>query len=374
MTNKDFIQEFPVKRIKPVDGMAVTAQTWEEAHEYHRQYERFHTLLHHGWGIVTGLEVMASDPPDTAVYILPGVAVDPTGQTIVLPQPVSYDIGHEMEGLLYLLFGYEESRPRADDSRGQGDGPLYVHAEFSISAQTTLPTTPWVELARIRRRSREDPFSDAQDPAQPGPNEIDLRFRREIGAPRVVSVAVCYLGEVKDKKHGLGASYLAHALNRLGRYHVSVDDDVALAPGIEANSLIYLVGQGSFELSSSQLNGLSNHVKRGKGTLFIESIDSKGKAAFLNALKTMDMEPKALGPGHRLLVEPCLFAAPPPGFEAKDGAEVLVSEGVIFSTCNYGLLWQGQIHNGVPSREQIRSAVEWGANIVAYARDRHSRR
>jgi hypothetical protein len=374
MTNKDMLQEFPIKRIKPVDGMAVTAETWQEAHEYHCQCERFHTLLHHGWGIVTGLEVMASDPPDTAVYILPGVAVDSTGQTIVLPQPVAYDIGHEMEGLLHLLLSYEESRPRADDSSGQGGGPMYVHAEFSISARTTLPTTPWVELARVRRRNREDPFVDAQDPLQPGPNEIDLRFRREIGAPREVSVAVCYLGEVKDKEHGRGARYLAHALNRLGHYHVSVNDDVALAPGIEASTLIYLVGQGDFELSSSQLNGLSNYVKKGRGTLFIESLDSEAKAAFLNVLQTMDMEPEALDSGHRLLIEPYLFVTPPPGFGTQDTAEVLVSDGVILSTCNYGLLWQGRVRDGVPSREQIRCAVEWGGNIIAYARDRRSRR
>jgi hypothetical protein len=374
MTNKDFLQEFPVERIKPVDGMAVTAETWEEAHEYHRRYERFHTLLHHGWGIVTGLEVMASDPPDTAVYILPGVAVDSTGQTIVLPQPVAYDIGHEMEGLLYLLLSYEESRPKADDSRDQGGSPMYVHAEFSISARTIPPATPWVELARVRRRSREDLFLDAQDPLQPGPNEIDLRFRREIGAPREVSMAVCYLGEVKDKEHGRGARYLAHALDRLSRCHISVNDDVALAPGIEVNTLIYLVGQGDFELSSGQLNGLSNYVKKGRGTLLIESLDSEARAAFLNILQAMDREPKVLEPGHRLLIEPYLFVTPPPGFETQDTAEVLVSDGVIFSTCNYGLLWQGKVRDGVPSREQIRCAVEWGGNIIAYARDRRSRR
>jgi hypothetical protein len=374
MTDKDFLQKFPVKRIKPIDGMAVTAETWEEAHEYHRQYERFHTLLHHGWGIVTGLEVMASDPPDTAVYILPGVAVDSIGQTIVLPQPVAYDIGHEMEGLLYLLLSYEESRPRADDSHEQGDGPMYVHAEFSISARTTVPATPWVELARVRRRSREDPFLDAQDPFQPDLNEIDLRFRHEIGAPREVSMAVCYLGKVKDKSHGRGARYLAHALNRLGHYYVSVDDDVSLAPGVETNTLIYLVGQGDFELSSGQLNGLSNYVKKGRGTLLIESIDSEAKAAFLNVLQAIDMEPEALEPGHRLLIEPYLFATPPPGFEPLDTGEVLMSDGVVFSTCNYGLLWQGQLRDGMPSREQIRSALEWGGNIIAYTKDRRSRR
>jgi hypothetical protein len=369
MSTEDLLQTFPAKMIKPVDGMAVTAEVWEEAHEYHRQRLRFHDLLQHGSGIVTGLEVIASDPPDTSVYILPGVAVDPTGQTIVLPQPVAYEIGREMEGLLYLLLSYGESPPRAEGSR-QGDGPMYVHAEFSISARKTLPATPWVELARVRRSSREDFFLDAQNPAQPGPNEIDLRFRREVGAAREVSVAVCYLGETTDKKHGRGASYLAHALNRLGHYRVSVDGDASLAPGIEANTLIYLIGRGNFELSQGQLNGLSNYVKRGRGTLFVESDDAEAEAALSHYLAAMDMEPGVLPPDHRLLIDPYLFAAPPPGFETQGKLEVLVSDGVIFSTCNYGLLWQGEIRDGVPSREQIRSAVEWGGNIIAYARDR----
>jgi hypothetical protein len=370
MSLEELLQMFPSKRIKPADGMAVTAEVWEEAHDYHRQNLQFHNLFHHGSGIVTGLEVIASDPPDTSVYISPGVAVDPAGQTIVLPQPVAYDIGHEMEGLLYLLLSYGESRPRAESKGAQADNPLYVHAEFSITARKSLPTTPWVELARVVRRSRDDSFSDAQNPAQPGPNEIDLRFRREIGAAREVNVAVCYLGETTDKRHGRGVSYLAHALNRLGYYSVYVNDDVTLAPGIETNTLIYLVGQGHFELSSGQLNGLSNYVKRGKGTLFIESVGAEAEAAFSNHLAAMSMEPAILPPGHRLLVEPYLFAAPPPGFETQGKAEVLVSDGVIFSTCNYGLLWQGEIRDGVPSREQLRSAIEWGANIIAYARDR----
>jgi hypothetical protein len=242
-----------------------------------------------------------------------------------------------------------------------------VRAEFSISARTALPATPWVELARIERRSREDPFVDAPNPIRPGPNEIDLRFRHEIGAPREVTMAVCYLGKETDRKHGHGAIALARALNRSGSYHVAVNDDVPLAPGIEVHTLIYLVGQGKFELNAGQVNGLSNYVKRGKGTLFIESGDAAAKDSFLNVLKAMDVKPEALQPDHPLLVDPYLFAAPPPGFETEGPPEVLVSEGVIFSACNYGLLWQGQVREGAPSREQIRSAIEWGGNIITYA-------
>jgi hypothetical protein len=375
MSVEDLLRMFPAKRIKPIDGLAVTAEVWEEAHGYHLQHRRFHTTAHHGAGIVAGLAVIASDPPDSSVYILPGIAVDPAGQTIVLPQPVAYDIGEEMEGLVYLLLSYGESRPRPGNGDQEG-GLMYVHVEFSISARTSLPNTPWVELARVRRHSRDDPFLDAQNPTQPGPNEIDLRFRREIGAPGEVSVAVCYLGEGTTRKHGRGASHLAHTLNRLGHYFVSVDDDVALAPGIEANTLIYLVGQGQFELSSGQVNGLFNYVTRGRGTLFIESNDPASKSAFLDLVRTMDMEMEALQPGHRLLTDPYLFATLPLGSEAsetEDAPEVLVGDGVILSTCDYGLLWQGEIRDGVPSREQIRSAIEWGSNIIAYAYDRRRR-
>lgn len=362
----DLLQVYPDKRIKPEDGMAVTADVWEEAHGHHRQAQRFHTLLHHGAGIVTGLEIMASDPPDTAVYILPGIAVDPTGQTIVLPQPVAYDIGDELEGLLYLLLSYGESPPRADKGGGE-DRLRYVRAEFSIAARTGLPATPYVELARLRRSSRQEPFRNARELDLPDLNEIDLRFRCEVGAPRQVSVAVCYLGKVAQKKHGRGTLYLARALNRLGPERVVVQDDVPLAPGIETNSLIYLVGQGEFRLDRGQMNGLSNFVMRGRGTLFIEGNDAGAEKSFLDHLAAMDMEPKPLPAGHRLLVDPYLFAAPPPGYETQGTPEVLVSEGVIFSTYNYGLLWQGETRDGPPSREQIRAAFEWGGNVVAYA-------
>jgi hypothetical protein len=47
----------------------------------------------------------------------------------------------------------------------------------------------------------------------------------------------------------------------------------------------------------------------------------------------------------------------------------MVAERVIFSTCDYGRLWQRQRRNGPASREEIRAALEWGANLFAYALD-----
>ena len=51
--------------------MAVTAQVWEEAHEYHRQQLRFHALLSHRPGILAGLEVIASQPPGSRCTCCP---------------------------------------------------------------------------------------------------------------------------------------------------------------------------------------------------------------------------------------------------------------------------------------------------------------
>ncbi len=368
MNLEELLQQYPLKRIHPEDGMAVTHEVWDEAHEYHRKSQNLQMVLARGSGIITGLEVIASDPPDTSMYILPGVAVDPAGQIILLPQPVSYDIGHEMAGRLHVLLSYSESRSKGQNGKKEGeDAPLYIHSEFTITAQTVLPNTPYVELARVNRSDRDAPFTNAQNPAQPGPNEIDLRFRREVGLPPQVSIAVSYLGQVKERKHGRGVGYLAQHLNHSDKYHTTFEDGVTLGPGIVTSTLVYLVGQGEFELDQGQINGLRNYVQRGKGTLLLESVDPPAEESFLNFLKAANMPLEEINFGHRLLTQPHLFAAPPAGFETQGTPKIMASEGVIFSTYNYGLLWQGERKGRLASRDEIRSAMEWGCNLVTYA-------
>ena len=63
MKIEELLQKYPTRRIKPVNGMAVTAEVWEEAHEYHRQSQGLQTVFSRGAGILAGLEVIAGDPP-----------------------------------------------------------------------------------------------------------------------------------------------------------------------------------------------------------------------------------------------------------------------------------------------------------------------
>jgi hypothetical protein len=372
-------QAFPIKRLKPEDGMAVTAQLWEEAHDYHRQNQRFHNLFGHGPGIVTGLEVIASDPPDTSVYILPGMAIDSAGQSIFLAEPLTYDVGTRVDGLLYLLLSYGEGSPRPGEPVSQDGGtPLYVHTEFVIQAIPDLPDTPYVELARVRRVGRDAYLLEAKDAMHPGINEIDQRYRHPVGAPaqEVLSVAVAYAGGTPVARHARGMSTLARTLSQSRERRVFVDDNVALAPGLENYDLVYLVGQSEFQLSSDEMGALHTFMQGG-GTLFIESCrrdmalgEPPSDASFMALISALGVQMEELRAGHPLLTGPNLFASVPQGFETQGTPSVRASEGVVFSACDYGCLWQGERRSGAASREQIRSAQEWGANLVAYALER----
>jgi hypothetical protein len=375
LNTQDLLKGYPGRRIKPFDGLAVTSDIWEEAHEYHRLVLRYHNLMAHTWGIVVGLEVMASDPADGSVYILPGMATDSSGQTVVLREPLTFDMG-QAEGVQFLVLSYEEGQPHAGEC-GQVTDVLYVDSQFGLEARSSLPAGPHLELARVRRHGRNSVIKDAVDAGQPAANQIDLRYRRDVHFPgrQVATVAVCYTGGGADRRHGRGTAFLAQALNRQGQLQVWLDDNVALSAGSGLGSfaLVYLVGQDSRALKPDEMNALYAYMQGG-GTVLVESCRqgaSGGAApadlAFTDLFASLGIKLEALPAGHRLLTSPALFTQPPAGFETEGSPQVLVSDAVIFSTFDHGCLWQGQRRPGPASREEIRSAMEWGGNILDYA-------
>jgi hypothetical protein len=372
-------QAFPTKRLKPEDGLAVTAQVWEEAHEHHRQQLRFHSLLGHGAGIVTGLEVIASDPPDSSVYILPGMAIDSAGQSIYLAEPITYDIGQRLDGRLYLVLSYGEGNPRPGAAvQDGGTPPMYVHTEFVLQALPSLPEGPYVELARVHRVGRESALRDPREAQHPGVNEIDQRFRREAGARQaeIVSVGIAYPGAAAVARHGRGLGYLARALSHSHDRRVVVDDNIPLAPGLESYTVVYLVGQAEFQLSPDEIAALAGALQAGS-TVFVESCrretalgEPPSDASFAALFSSLGVQLEEVRAGHGLLAEPNLFAAPPSGFETQGTPSVRAGGGVVFSSSDYGCLWQGERRSGAASREHIRSAQEFGGNLIAYAVER----
>ncbi len=371
MANKDLIRRYPTKRVSPYDGMAVTARVWADAHDYHRTSQQLQALFDHGPGILAGLQVLASDPPDSSVYVQPGIARDAAGQIIVLSEPVRYDL-EQAEGYLQLLLSYGEGRPLPDaDSEA---GITYVHSAFAVEAKPVTPESAGVvELARIRRWDAAAPIADAPQPQRPGANEIDLRYRREIGAvpAEAASVAVVHVGAAQETPHAQGACNLARALRQAGR-RVWVDEGVLLTTDLAPYTMVYMVGQGKFELGAEEMNTLYSYIQGG-GTLFIEScrqdVDAAAAsdAALADLLGSLGVQLEPLPADHPLLQTPSLFAAPPVGFETEGTPQLLANDRVIYSTFDYGCLWRGLRRQMPPSREEIRAAVEWGENLIAYA-------
>lgn len=377
MTTPELLRAVPTERLRPTDGLAITADVWEEAHDYHRQQLRLHALLSHGAGVVTGLEVLASDPPDGSVFILPGIAVDAAGRTIVLPEPRSFDLGR-VEGPVYLLLSYGEGRARPRAGAEEESAALYVRAEYGIEASLRPPADGQVELARIRRRGPTAPLTNPADPTQPAANEIDLRFRRPVGAPQTApwTVAVVYADKAPNDAHRRGLAHLARFLRGPfgGRQPVWVDDDVALtAAGLADYTLIYMVAHAEFSLTADELKGLYAYLQAG-GTVLMEScrrpvVEGAPPAdvSFRDILASLGVNLEPLRLGHRLFTEPSLFGVPPAGFETKGLTEFRLGGGVVMTTGDYGCVWQGERRGRPALRDEIRSAHEWGANLLAFA-------
>jgi len=379
MFTRELLGLLPRQRIRAVDGMAVTAEVWEESHEYHRLLLRMHSLLQHGSGIVAGLNVIASEPADNSIYVLPGFAVDGIGQPIILPEPRAYDLG-SAEGLLYLITSYTESRPGSPlgpaARRVQEDAPLYVQSQFTLEAVTRLPSTPYVELARIRRVGNAAPIVAAKDIALPRANEIDLRFRRIVGETVITRamLGVVTLRGAEGVRHGEGLVNVAASMRQNPQMQVWVDRGLTPASDLAQYDLLYVVGRDAVQLTSDEMNALYTYWQGG-GVIFFEGCraaqtdgDPGVDAMFKELMSSFGVRLEAMPTGHPLMASPYLFAQPPDGFETRGTPQLLAAERVIMSTFDFGCMWRGERRGRPAHRSEIRNALEFGANLVHWAK------
>lgn len=369
--SRNILRDYPLRRVMPYDGMAVTAEVWEDALAHSRQLLQYHALLQHGYGIVAGLEVVASDPSDSTVYIRPGVAVSPTGALIVINEPVLYDV-RDNEGHLHLLLKYAESEPAYDRSTNSGSGDrLWVNSGFDLDVVTELPAGPCITLARIRRSSKTHPIFNAGNAIHPNDDEIDLRGRREIGpaVPVLAGIGVYHFGKQTCDDVALGLDALARSAKRAG-INVWVDDNIALGQPLNQYTMIYAAGHGEFQMTAEEMTALYQFVQNG-GMLITESCrrepnPAAGDGVFRDMFESMGMPLSEVRAGHSLLSEPHLFAAAPAGFDA-DTPALMAGEGIVLSMADYAGAWQGLRKNGAADREFIRAAHEFGENLIRSA-------
>ncbi len=373
MTLLSLLRHNPGRRISAFDGMAVTADVWQEAHEYHRYQQQMLALNGHGVGILAGLEVIASDPTSQTVYILPGAAIDPSGHLIIVDQPAAYDLGQYRDGVLHLLLTYDESRPQKQNGQ-HADNPFFVYTGYNVETVVDRTDTPQVELARIPRQGRDTPITNAADLYRPGLNQIDLRFRVDVAplARKTMLVGIAHLSKVDDPSHTRGLIHLARSVSMQPEMRVLVNEGIDLRGDLGDYTLLCLVAKETFDLEVAAVNNIYDFVRKG-GTLFVEGCHREGGSnprandSFANLISALGSRPQVVKRHTSLLSDPFFFARPPDGYESQGAPDLRADGGVVISTCDYGCLWQGERRSAAAAREEIRSGMEWGHNLLLYA-------
>ncbi len=207
----------PIIRVHPFSGLVIDVDTWAAAHDYHRKHHQLHLLSLHGSGVMQGLGVVSTDPPSDSIIIDAGLAIDPHGNTIVVPERQYVSLGKAV-GLAYLTLDYVESIPPAEGD--DQDTRARVKEDFRIRVTQTLPEAGSIELARIELTGAGAGIVVAPNPWLPKPNEIDLRNRPQLHltAPRTLTVGLVVLDDAQklSPSHFTGVQYLLREIELSG--------------------------------------------------------------------------------------------------------------------------------------------------------------
>ena len=349
------IKYFPKNNMKAYDGMSVTADVWEKAHSEHRDMMKAHLLSMHQPGIICGLDIRANDPADHYVFISPGAAVDDMGRVIVVDQTIAYDFGDEGAGNYLLLLGYAEHEKEDSDTKLK-----VMQHEYIIAARQSLPKQPVVELARLTISKKGAVIRDAADPFQPAKDELDLRYRSCSNSAGTIRVAALSIPSDNDLIYD-GWKVLAGEMEQMLHLKVIVDVFSVIDEKINDYDMVYIGAAGTFSPTDIQLAILKNFMDNGKGIL-LEGLDSNGSKALKDlaeAFKATPVDPDNC----RFYQTPFFFRLPPDQINEK---RLMAGKRVIFCADSLVETWSGELKGELLPRYEIRTNLEWGANLVMY--------
>jgi Chaperone of endosialidase len=102
-----------IKRLRYYEKQYLRTQDFQDEQAYHIEMRRRHSIAHHNWGIVTGLEIQP-DPISNLWAVQPGMAVDGYGREIVVFEPEELNLvaianqllGQSLPALLNIWIAY----------------------------------------------------------------------------------------------------------------------------------------------------------------------------------------------------------------------------------------------------------------------------
>ncbi len=191
----------PLERLVVNDGLLLTAQLWQQAHDYHRQRQNIYYQSLHQPGIVWGLGVHLIEAPTeiAGLYkdkrwleIQPGIAIDVKGNPIIVPQPLAFRISSDTPKkgfqIIYVVLEYVDPDDLINNNR------QLITETFRINEKTTSPEAKEIELCRILLEQGTDvELFNSVDVLHPGVNNLDLRYRQQVKARCSRQVKVAWL-------------------------------------------------------------------------------------------------------------------------------------------------------------------------------------
>jgi hypothetical protein len=388
------LSKFQFKRVNPFQGLVIDADIWQDAHNYHRAHQKLHVLAFHKPGIIDGLEVSANSPADASVNISQGLAVDPEGNIIVVPQNQHYRVQTRAKGIIFLVIQFREI-PTEPFQPPEGGQATRVLEAYRIQERDALPAEPYVELARIDFDPGSAAIKDARNSAKAGINEINLAFRLEgepgtqtpvVPQPKVIpapsppsqsketlTIGYMVLGDARKDLHLKGLRNLVRDLNRQGAFTAVLEEDSNFKKSLARLSYLYMTGTGRFDLTAEQQAALGTFIQSG-GIVFGDvcsqvpaGADARGTKefglAFNKLASALNSKLGIVQRGHSLLDSNHVFSEVPQGCEP---GMLLEGGSMIYSGSDFGCAFDGGHADKPLSREVIRSAFEMWTNIITY--------
>jgi len=179
-------QQQGFKRINFFKGFLTTEKDWNDAERYHIDKRRLHNRMMHSPGIVYGyagdLRVNARARGDLSVEVQPGYAIDGMGNDLMIFDATIRNINLEefrLPQTIYVVLRYYEELTDfiayKENLEYKGHRRVLESCRVELS-QTEPDIMREVELARIHLEKGVQRVRDARDPADPKPNEIDIRY------------------------------------------------------------------------------------------------------------------------------------------------------------------------------------------------------
>ncbi|NJN88664.1 MAG: DUF4159 domain-containing protein [Leptolyngbyaceae cyanobacterium SL_7_1] len=375
----------PLERLHVYDSLMMNAQRWSLAHDYHRRRQNIHYQSLNQPGIVCGLGVSLTEPPETTrsefrddrwIKIQPGIAIDVEGNVIVVDEIIdrTYRIAAKRPTTgtltIYVVVSYVEPQPI------DRQHPEILQEQFRFDQKTSPPDDHEIELCRIQLAANFVQLETPSDVFFPQSNQLNFNHRLQAQTRPLATIGMAeiqpYPSEPTDACISRSLPFLSQATIALyPKLHCFIADRPLPINAHTSQSfdLLYLAASHLTDLSASEQDLLNQHLEAG-GTLVMElPLSNEFAIAHLHdciadLFRTSLTVWSDLPVEHPLRSQPFLFAALP---ELEHSPLQLWSGGGIVLMAGALTAAWAPDPQGLRSRDHLRTTQELGINLLQFA-------